>query len=289
MIIPLYQAELAHPNVRGLITGLQQFMLGIGGVCGSWISYGTYVSFHDSRQWRIPFGIQIIPAAVLSALIFLFPESPRWLIKKGRTEDGLRTLAKLHSNGDITDPWVLAEQEQITSQVNYEKEAEARSILDLFKTKANFHRVMLACAIQAATQMTGVSAIQYYSVTIFVSFFETSDFFCLVQLLTPFKKQIGITGTQTLKYQAINSVIGLLGEALIMLFVDKIGRRTIIIWGNLAMCSTFVVSTILLARFPPSADNKGAHWGFIIMTWVFNFTFASMGSLCKHFQYHIIY
>jgi len=106
-------------------------------------------------------------------------------------------------------------------------------------------------------------------------------FSCLSHWLTSHKKQIGITGTQTLKYQAINSVIGLIAEALIMLFVDKLGRRTIIIWGNLAMCCTFIVSTILLARFPPSAENTGAHWGFIIMTWIFNFTFASMGSLCK--------
>jgi MFS family permease len=54
-----------------MVTGLQDSMLGIGGVCGAWISYGTYVSFEDTHQWRIPFGIQIIPAAVLSALILL--------------------------------------------------------------------------------------------------------------------------------------------------------------------------------------------------------------------------
>ena len=186
MIIPLYQAELAHPDIRGLITGLQQFMLGVGGVCGSWISYGTYVGFSDNRQWRVPFGIQIIPAAVLSILIFLFPESPRWLIKKGRNEDGLRTLAKLHSNGDVTDMWVLAEQQQITNQVNFEREAEAKSFSDLFRTKANFHRVMLACAIQAATQMTGVSAIQYYSVTIFVSSSQTSYIYIYIHMSQSF-------------------------------------------------------------------------------------------------------
>jgi hypothetical protein len=49
MIVPLYQAELAHPSIRGFVTALQQFMLGIGGVCGSWISHGTYVSFTDDR------------------------------------------------------------------------------------------------------------------------------------------------------------------------------------------------------------------------------------------------
>jgi MFS family permease len=65
MIIPLYQAEIAHPDIRGRITSLQQFMLGIGALVASWISYGTYVSLKTSAQWRLPLGIQIIPAIVL--------------------------------------------------------------------------------------------------------------------------------------------------------------------------------------------------------------------------------
>ncbi|OJJ45935.1 hypothetical protein ASPZODRAFT_119256 [Penicilliopsis zonata CBS 506.65] len=259
MIIPLYQAELVHPDIRGLVTGLQQFVLGVGGVCGSWISYGTFVSFTDNRQWRIPLGIQIAPAALLSALILLFPESPRWLISNGQADKGLATLAKLHANGNTQDPWVLAEFEQIQLQVGEEQELRKLSILQLFSNKANFRRLLLACAMQAATQMTGVSAIQYYSVTIF--------------------EQIGIDSTNTLRYQAINSIIGLLGELLLMLIVDRIGRRKLIIGGNLAMCLTYIISTILMAQFPPQVDNKSAHWGFIIMTWLYNFCFASMGSL----------
>ncbi|KAM5345074.1 hypothetical protein ACJ41O_010936 [Fusarium nematophilum] len=259
MIVPLYQAELSHPDIRGLVTGLQQFMLGVGGVCGAWISYGTYVSFDDDRQWRIPFGLQMAPAVLLSCLIFFFPESPRWLIQKGRHERGLQTLARLHSKGNTNDPWVLAEYQQICQQVDHEAEAEAKSVLELVRTRANFRRVMIACAIQAATQMTGISAIQYYSVAIFA--------------------QVGIEGRETLKYQAINSIIGLVSEFLVMLFVDKVGRRWIIIVGNLAMCCTYVVSTILMARFPASDDNSGAHWGFVAMTWLFNFCFSSMGSL----------
>ncbi|KAL2703072.1 hypothetical protein AAEP93_007370 [Penicillium crustosum] len=259
MIVPIYQAELVHPNIRGLVTGLQQFMLGIGGVCGSWISYGTYVSFADNRQWRIPLGIQIVPAALLSSLIFLFPESPRWLISQGQLEKGLQTLARLHANGNTSDPWVLAEFEQIRAQVAEEKEHSQVKFSQWVTDKSNFRRLLLACAMQAATQMTGVSAIQYYSVTIF--------------------KQIGIDGTDTLRYQAINSIIGLIGEFLLMMVVDKIGRRKLVVGGNLAMCLTYVISTILLAQFPPEVHNTGAHWGFIIMTWVYNFCFASMGSL----------
>lgn len=66
-----------------------------------------------------------------------------------------------------------------------------------------------------------------------------------------------------------------------MTVVDRVGRRKLVVGGNLAMCVTFIVSTILLAQFPPEANNKGAHWAFIVMTWLYNFCFASMGSLCK--------
>ena len=184
MIVPLYQAELAHPSIRGRVTALQQFMLGVGALVASWVAFGAW-SFpaSSSKQWRLPLGIQIIPAAILALLILLFPESPRWLIDHGRTEKGLETLAKLHAHGDVHDAWVKAEFEQIQDMITFEHEHEAKSYTELFTNKSSFRRLFLACAIQASVQMTGVSAIQYYSVDIF--------------------KQIGISGNDTLKYQAI--------------------------------------------------------------------------------------
>ena len=66
MIIPLYQAEIAHPSIRGTITALQQFMLGIGAFVAGWVSYGTFVGLTTTTaQWRVPLGIQMIPAVVL--------------------------------------------------------------------------------------------------------------------------------------------------------------------------------------------------------------------------------
>ena len=79
MIIPPYQAELVHPDIRGRVTALQQFMLGVGALVASWVSYGAYTGFpnSDSNQWRVSLGIQVIPAGILAMLILLFPESPR--------------------------------------------------------------------------------------------------------------------------------------------------------------------------------------------------------------------
>jgi MFS family permease len=72
-----YRSEIAHPSIRGRVTALQQFMLGIGSFVAGWVSYGTYIGLTTTAQWRVPLGLQMIPAVGLAALIFFFPESPR--------------------------------------------------------------------------------------------------------------------------------------------------------------------------------------------------------------------
>jgi hypothetical protein len=119
---------------------------------------GTYIGFapDDDRQWRVSLGIQNVPGVILALLILLFPESPRWLIDQGKTEEGLKTLAKLHANGNVNDAWVQAEFNQIQESIVVEHEHEAKSYVELFTDKSCFRRLFLACAIQASIQMTGV-------------------------------------------------------------------------------------------------------------------------------------
>ncbi|KAK4145107.1 general substrate transporter [Dichotomopilus funicola] len=259
MIVPLYQAELAHPSIRGRVTALQQFMLGIGALAAAWISYGTYVGFAptNSAQWRTSLGIQLIPALLLAALILLFPESPRWLIEhRDQADRGLQTLANLHAHGDTQDPWVQAEFQQIQEAIALDRTVAARSYAELVRDRSCFRRLVLACALQASVQMTGVSAIQYYSVTIY--------------------GLMGIRGDDTLRYQAISSVLALVAQALCILLIDRLGRRWPLILGNLGNCATFIVATVLLARFPPGeSDNTAAAWGFIVVTWAYNFSFSA--------------
>lgn len=220
---------------------------------------GSYVGFsdNDSRQWRVSLGIQIIPGAILALLILLFPESPRWLIDNGRVEEGLQTLARLHAHGNTEDAWVRAEFEQIQESITVEHEHAAKSYTELFTDKSCFRRLFLACALQASVQMTGVSAIQYFSVDIYA--------------------KLGIATDETLRYQAISSVIALVAQFLCMMFIDYTGRRWPLILGNLGNMLTFIIATILMAQFPPKGDNnnQGAAWGFIVVTWLFNFSFSA--------------
>ncbi|KAM0551870.1 hypothetical protein ACHAPJ_008206 [Fusarium lateritium] len=259
MIVPVYQGELCHPDIRGRVTALQQFMLGIGSLVATAIGYGTYTSIGDnnSGQWRIPLGIQVLPAVILAALILLFPESPRWLIDHGRAEEGLKTLAKLHAHGDVNDAWVRAEYDQIQERLAMEHEASAKSYSELFTDKSCFRRLWLAISVQVAAQMTGVSAIQYYSVEIYA--------------------KIGIKGDETLRYQMISSVIALVAQFICMVMIDKTGRRWPLIGGNILNCVTFIIATALLANFPPGSENGGggAGWGFIVVTWIYNFSFSA--------------
>lgn len=171
----------------------------------------------------------MIPAVVLGCLIFFFPESPRWLIDHNRGEEGLQTLARLHAHGNQDDPWVRAEYDQIQENITFEHEHEAKSYKELFTNMSSFRRLFIACALQASVQMTGVSAIQYYSVTIY--------------------GEIGISSQNSLKYQGINSIIALIAQALCIAFIDKFGRRWTLIWGNLGNMVTFIVATALLGEF----------------------------------------
>ena len=260
MIIPIYQAEISHRRIRGKITSLQQLFNALGQIFATWTGYGCYMTWKgtgNSREWRIPLAIQIIPAIVLGSLVYLFPESPRWLCDHDMSDQGLKNLAQLHSHGDIDDPYVVAEFNLIQAQIAEEHSQKSKTYLDLFKGWPNLRRTILVMMIQASCQMTGISAIQYFSPQIFA--------------------QIGIPTGTSLLLSAVNAIIAFLGTLVCILVIDSVGRRPLEIYGSVIMCVTFLVNAILIKVFPTSSSNTGAHWGFIIMTWLFNFVFFITG------------
>lgn len=279
MIIPMYQAEIAHPSIRGRVTGLQQLMLGIGAVVASesffwphdwlllttyeaWTVYGTNKNFSSNNQWRVPLGVQLVPAGILALLMLLFPESPRWLTVKGKEEAALQTLARLHANGNQDDSWVQAEFMQIQQSIATERELAAKGYRELFSERSSVRRLLLVVALQASVQMTGVSAIQYFTPEIYAT--------------------INIGTTASLKYQGISNVLSVLAQACTVLFIDRIGRRWPLIIGNAINGVCFIMVTAAIASFPsasPSTQNA-LGWLFIVMNWCYQVSFSfTCGSL----------
>jgi len=177
----------------------------------------------------------------------------RWLCDHDRAEEGLRTLAKLHSHGNIDDPYVIAEFELIQAQIAEEHTQKKIGYLDVFKGRANLRRIILVMALQASCQMTGVSAIQYFSPQIFA--------------------QIGISTSESLLFQGVTAIFTFLGTSVCLLTVDNVGRRPLEIYGNVFMCITFIINAAIIKVFPASSPSVAAHWTFVVFTWLFNFVF----------------
>lgn len=99
-LVPLYISEIAPPEIRGLLNTLPQFT----GSAGMFFSYCMVfgMSLTNSPSWRLMLGVLSIPSLFYFALtIFLLPESPRWLVSKGRMLEAKKVLQALRGCDDV--------------------------------------------------------------------------------------------------------------------------------------------------------------------------------------------
>jgi hypothetical protein len=110
--------------------------------------------------WRVPLALQFIFIAILYATVPWLPESPRWLIAKGRVEEADQILADVEDR-DIDDPFIITQSKDIQWAAAYEKE-NAVSWIDLLRGRTGqsggtctLRRLILGCGTQAMQQLTG--------------------------------------------------------------------------------------------------------------------------------------
>ncbi|CAE6424644.1 unnamed protein product [Rhizoctonia solani] len=133
MIVPLYQSEISPPNMRGFLTGMTQFMIGMGFLVANWVGYGCQFLDTDA-QWRIPLAIQVAPAVLLLVGMFFLPFSPRWLVEKGRNEEALKVIQDLHGNEQNAE-FIKLEFAEMLEQIKYEKANMSSKLSDLWASK----------------------------------------------------------------------------------------------------------------------------------------------------------
>jgi hypothetical protein len=120
-----------------------------------------YISFGCSflpgtKAFRIPWGLQMLPAAILLVGCIFIPRSPRWLARKGRWEETEDVLALLHGNGDRNHPIVRQELEDIRAMVDLEKENSDATIWELFRGPM-LNRTHIGVFTQLWSQLTGMN------------------------------------------------------------------------------------------------------------------------------------
>ena len=93
VIIPMYSAEMAPKNIRGVLGSFFQFFFTLGVMTSYWIDYAVNKHMKPSTaQWQIPIGLQLVPGAILGLGMLLTKESTRWLAKTGKKEEALQSL-----------------------------------------------------------------------------------------------------------------------------------------------------------------------------------------------------
>ncbi|KAK1139870.1 hypothetical protein N8T08_011115 [Aspergillus melleus] len=271
-IIPVYCSEVSPPRIRGFLGSMQQWMIGLGVVVAQWTGYGCSLHHTGDFTWRFPLALQAVPAVILVAGVWLLPESPRWLIEKGRTEKGRAVLARLHLNRDQSNAdLVELEFAEISESITEEQRRGVRSWRQLLCTRATWRRrVLLACGLQAFTQCSGTNVIQNYNPGLY--------------------KTLGLKDPTPLMIQGIWGALAQFWNCVFMLFIDRVPRRKLLIPSLLGMGVTMCVEAALAQAnngFADPSANPNAVRAAIAMFFVFSFFFTSIGLISWIYQSEI--
>jgi sugar porter (SP) family MFS transporter len=233
-----------------------------------YISYGcSYVN--GNGAWRLPWGLQMIPAVLLFFALFFVPESPRWLAKKDRWDECHEVLALVHAKGDHSDPFVQTELREIREMVEFERVNASASFFELFKPNM-LNRTHIGMFTQIWSQLTGMNVMMLYITYVF--------------------GMAGLSGNANLVASSIQYVINVVMTIFALIFIDRWGRRWPLLVGSTLMMTFMFANAGLMKSYgkpaPPGGVNNvpeeswdlsaapGAAKGVIACTYLFVASFA---------------
>ncbi|TFK23349.1 hexose transporter [Coprinopsis marcescibilis] len=246
---PLLVSEVAYPTHRAPLTSAYNSLWYSGSIIAAWTTFGTEFMKDSTWAWRIPSALQALPSVIQIALIFFCPESPRWLISKGRNEQALKTLAYYHADGNEEDPLVKYEYEEIKAAIEFDRTVAAKvGWKTLFATAGNRRRMRIIIALAFFSQWSGNGLVSYYLNKVFDT--------------------VGITNSSTqLLLNGILQVWNLIWALAAALVVDKVGRRILFMTSIGGMTLFFTLMTITAAIYAKNGDDRAGHAfiGFIFL------------------------
>lgn len=208
---PIYISEISPAAGRGKLVGLFQFNVVLGIVVSYLSNY--LIGRTGNHSWRLMLGIQAVPSALFLALLPFVPESPRWLImKKGKIQEARKIMALI--NPDTADQ-VIGDIVQTNKE-----EKEVLQKASLFSRRFRTP-VMLAMLFAIFNQVSGINAIIYYAPRIF--------------------DMTGLGAGSSLLSTAGLGAINFIFTLLAMNFIDRMGRRTLMLIGSFGLIVTLAL------------------------------------------------
>ncbi|MFF0447105.1 sugar porter family MFS transporter [Streptomyces sp. NPDC004609] len=217
VIGPAYIAEVSPPAYRGRLASFQQAAIVIGIAVSQLVNFGILqIANGDQRgkiggleAWQWMLGVMVVPAVLYGVLSFAIPESPRFLISAGKTRRAREVLAEVE--GEHVD--LDARVEEIYQAMHREHKSTFK---DLLGSRFGFLPIVwVGIGLSIFQQLVGINVVFYYSSTLWQS--------------------VGINPTSSFFYSFTSSIVNIIGTAIAIVFVDRIGRRPLALIGSTGM------------------------------------------------------
>jgi len=261
IVSPLYISEVSVAQYRGRLVSLYQLAVTVGFLgaylvnyqllgyaqSGSQLSIDWLNKIFVTEVWRGMLGMEMLPAVLFFIIIFFIPESPRWLIVKGKEEKAVNILEKIYNSVS-----------EATSQLNETKSvltSETKSEWVLLMKPGIFKAVIIGVCIAILGQFMGVNAVLYYGPSIF--------------------ENAGLSGGDSLFYQVLVGLVNTLTTVLALVIIDKVGRKKLVYYG----VSGMVFSLLLIGAYFLFGESLGVSSLFLLVFFLF-YVFCCAVSIC---------
>jgi sugar porter (SP) family MFS transporter len=270
VVVPMFSSEMAPKELRGQIGSFYQLFYTLGkhiirlyctamfnhsiGIFTSyWIDYGVGKSIPktEAKQWQIPIGIQILPAALLGLGMFTLKESVRWLTLKGRHQEAWESLQWIRAD---SGPDAQLEMDEIRLGVETElREKEGFQFRELYTKPDNLKRTMTAAVVFIAQQSTGATAFATYGPQYF-------------------KLLVGSKGNNDLLLTAIFGAIKVAACLTFVIFVaERVNRKIVLTLGALIMAACQISTAAVVRSKPPPGDATVTSSGIATVALIYLF------------------
>jgi MFS transporter, SP family, arabinose:H+ symporter len=262
VISPLYIAEISIPSFRGRLVSMYQLAITVGFLGAYLANYGlqTYSErlleagttaglsgkIFATEAWRGMLGMEALPALLFFLVLFLIPESPRWLVVKGHEKKASVILNKIYGEKEAE-----IQTNNIKNLIATETVSDWRMLFQPGFRMALFIGVALAML----GQLMGVNAVLYYGPTIF--------------------KESGLSSGDSLLYQVLVGLVNMLTTVLALIIIDKVGRKKLVYWG----VSGMIIALIFIGLYFTYGTSMAIPHLFLLIFFLF-YIFACAISIC---------